>query len=138
MTLLVPQSQGIPIGEPTPLSLPFWDACADGVLLYLHCGVCSVAQFPPSPICRVCGEDDLEWRKSRGLASVYSWTVVWQPPAPSFVVPYAPAIVDFDEGFQFLTNIVGCAPEDITLGMRVEVLFISVGAPTLPYVVPTS
>ena len=51
-----------------------------------------------------------------------------------FEPPYAPAIVTLDEGYQMLTNIVGVAPEELAIGMRVQVQFHAVGRDvTLPY-----
>ncbi len=48
--------------------------------------------------------------------------------------PYAPAIVTLDEGYQMLTNIVGVAPADLAIGMRVRVQFHAVSDEvTLPY-----
>ena len=49
--------------------------------------------------------------KERGRGSLYSWTVVWRPPDPSFRVPYAPAVIRLDEGFWMLSAVIGCEPE---------------------------
>jgi uncharacterized OB-fold protein len=35
--------------------------------------------------------------------------------------PYVVALVDLDEGARFMTNIVGCAPEDVRIGMEVRI-----------------
>ena len=62
---------------------------------------------------------------------------MWRPQTPSFRVPYAPAIVDVDEGFQILSDVVGCAPDDVRVGLRVEVDFQPVGdGVALPYFRP--
>jgi uncharacterized protein len=59
---------------------------------------------------------------------------VHRPVTAEFQPPYAPAIVTLDEGYQMLTNIVGVTPEDLAIGMRVQVQFHSVGGDvTLPY-----
>ena len=63
------------------------------------------------------------WERSAGRGRLYSWTVVWRPQHPSFRVPYAPAIVDVDEGFRLMTAIVGCDHEDLRADMPVEVEF---------------
>ena len=49
-------------------------------------------------------------RTSGGVGEIYSWTVVYRPVTPEFEPPYAPAIITLDEGYQMLTNIVGCGP----------------------------
>ncbi|WP_233266987.1 Zn-ribbon domain-containing OB-fold protein [Tomitella fengzijianii] len=65
----------------------------------------------------------MAWKVSAGSGIVYSHTIVHRPQTADFVVPYAVAIVSVDEGFHMLTNIVGCAPEDVAIGMAVEVVF---------------
>lgn len=68
------------------------------------------------------------------MGEIYSWTVVYRPVTPEFEPPYAPAIITLDEGYQMLTNVVGVAPGDLAIGMRVQVHFQVVGPDlTLPY-----
>jgi uncharacterized OB-fold protein len=65
--------------------------------------------------------------------------VVWRPQHPSFQVPYAPAIVELDEGFWLLSAIIGCDHEDIEAGMRLGVEFHPASDDvTLPYFRPLS
>jgi|tagenome__1003787_1003787.scaffolds.fasta_scaffold19836533_2 uncharacterized OB-fold protein len=120
---LVPQPAAIPAPMPSPLSQHYWDACARGELLFQRCAHCGKPNFDPALLCRHCGSRDLGWEQSAGNGTVYSWTVVWRPQQPSFVVPYAPAIVDIDEGYQMLANIVGCDVADLAVGMPVAVEF---------------
>jgi uncharacterized protein len=49
--------------------------------------------------------------------------VVWRPPHPGFIVPYAPAVVALDEGWWFLSAVVGCAPGDLREGLALAVEF---------------
>jgi uncharacterized protein len=60
-----------------------------------------------------------------GRGKVLSFTVVRRPVSPAFAqeIPYIVALVTLEEGPQMMTNIVGCAPEDVTIGMPVEVIF---------------
>ena len=53
-----------------------------------------------------------------------------QNQAPGFrdELPYVLAYVELDEGVRLLTNIVGCAPDDVRIGMPVEVVFDDVDA----------
>ena len=56
---------------------------------------------------------------------------------PSFEVPYAAIIVDMDEGWQILSNLIGCEHDAVEIGMRVEVEFHEMdGGFTLPYFRP--
>ena len=80
---------------------------------------------------------EMEWQRSAGEGSVYSWTVAWRPQGPSFQTPYVPIIVDMDEGWQLLSNLVGCEHDAVEIGMRVEVEFHEMeGDFTLPYFHP--
>jgi uncharacterized OB-fold protein len=135
--MLQPHPEGIPLPHPTPLSQAYWDGCARGELLYQHCTNCGRALFNPAPICRWCTSSALEWRRSAGTGSVYSWTVVWRPATPKFVTPYVPAIIDLDEGYQMVANIVGCEPDAIRLNMQVAAEFHPIGGGmALPYFRP--
>jgi uncharacterized OB-fold protein len=63
--------------------------------------------------------------------------VVWRPQTPAFAVPYVAAIVDLDEGYQMLANVIGCEPEDVAVGLRVVVEFHPIGGGfVLPYFRP--
>ena len=74
---------------------------------------------------------------SAGLGAVYSWTIVWRPQTPAFEVPYAPAIVRLEEGYDVLTALVGIDHADITDGLRVAVEFHAISAEiTLPFFRP--
>jgi hypothetical protein len=78
----------------------------------------------------------LDWEVSGGLGSIYSWTVAWRAQSPAFTTPYAPVIVELDEGFQMISNLVNCEAEEIDVGMRVRVLFHPLASRTLPYFEP--
>ena len=58
---------------------------------------------------------------------------------PAFEVPYAVAIIDMDEGYQMMSNVIDCAIEDVSTGMRVQVDFREVSDDlVLPYFRPTA
>jgi uncharacterized OB-fold protein len=130
---LRPQRGPVPHAS-SHLSLPFWQGCQLGELRYQCCEACGLANFPPTEHCRQCLSAELRWERSGGLGEIYSWTVVHRPVTAEFEPPYAPAIVTLDEGYQMLTNVVGVAPDDLAIGMRVRVQFHAVGPDvTLPY-----
>jgi uncharacterized OB-fold protein len=131
--LLRPQTGPVPHAS-SHLSGPFWQGCQVGELRYQRCEACGLANFPPTENCRQCLSAELRWKPGGGVGEIYSWTVVRRPVTPEFQPPYAPAIVTLDEGYQMLTNVVGVAPEDLAIGMRVRVQFHAVGPDvTLPY-----
>ncbi|GAA4537301.1 Zn-ribbon domain-containing OB-fold protein [Mycobacterium paraffinicum] len=130
---LRPQTGPVPHAS-SHLSVPFWEGCRSGELRYQRCEACGLANFPPTEHCRQCLSAQVPWERSAGQGDIYSWTVVHRPVTAEFEPPYAPAIVTLDEGYQMLTNVVGVAPEDLRIGMRVRVQFHAVGPDvTLPY-----
>ena len=130
---LRPQAGPVPHAS-SHLSVPFWQGCQSGELRYQRCGDCGLANFPPTEHCRQCLSPDVSWQRSGGSGEIYSWTVVHRPVTAEFAPPYAPAIVTLDEGYQMLTNIVGVHPDELKIGMRVQVQFHAVDADvTLPY-----
>ena len=79
----------------------------------------------------------MEWIESTGLGTLYSYTVVHRPQQPAFETPYTVAIVEVEEGFFMLTNLVDCDEADIHIGMRLEVTFRKMSEEiTLPYFRP--
>jgi uncharacterized OB-fold protein len=71
--------------------------------------------------------DQLEHFVASGLGEVYTYSIVHQNQMPKFrnALPYAVAYVELEEGPQLLTNLVGCDPEMISIGMPVRVDFAS-------------
>jgi uncharacterized OB-fold protein len=119
-------------------SQPYWEGCARHELRFQRCTRCANAIHTPALVCGRCWSRDLAWERSAGTGAVYSWTVVWRPPTIVFEVPYAPAIVDLDEGWQLLSCLVGCQPEDIRVGMRVEIEWhTAANGVTFPYFRPS-
>jgi uncharacterized OB-fold protein len=76
----------------------------------------SRAVFYPRLLCPATGSDELEWRVSKGLGTVYSTTVVY----PQEGSPYNVALVDCDEGFRLMSRVEGITPEEVRIGMRVQ------------------
>lgn len=114
-----------PLPIPTADTRPFWDACARGELVYQYCTACSRPQFYPRSLCVKCHSNVLEWRRSSGFGRVYSHTTVHRAPSPAFkgMVPYVIALVDLDEGFRVMLNILGCDPRSVAIGSRVRAVF---------------
>jgi len=137
VTLLRPQSGDIPLPVPGPLSAPYWEGCAAGELRFQRCGACGGATHTPALMCAVCTSADLTWAVSSGRGEVYSWTTVWRPQGPAFEVPYVPVIVEMEEGWHVLADLVGCEHDAVHIGMAVEVEFFPHPAGiTLPYFHP--
>lgn len=121
--LLSPQSGDLPHVNPSALTSPFWEGCAEGELRYQRCDNCGSANFPPQEHCRRCSSFDQQWKRSTGCGRLYSWTIVRRPVTAAFHAPYAPAIITLDEGYQMITNMVGMAAESLRIDLAVRVVF---------------
>ena len=71
---------------------------------------------------------------------MHAVTVVHRAPSAAFKadVPYAIALVDLDEGFRMLANVVGTAPETVRIGDRVRLVFEPRGEVALPQFTPAA
>ena len=107
----------------------FWKSGADGKLCFLRCTACAYYIHPPSPVCPACLCRELSPEPVSGGGVVHTYTVNHQPWIPGFEPPYVVAIVELDEqpGLRLTTNIVGCTPDEVRIGMRVQVSFEDLG-----------
>ena len=114
-----------PVPVPTRETKPYWDACKKHELHIQQCAACSHHQFYPRLYCTKCMSDQVAWVKASGRAKILSCTIVYRPVTQAFApdVPYVVALVTLDEGPQMMTNIVGCDPEKVYIGMPVQVTF---------------
>ena len=130
-------TEQIPMPQPTVVSQPFWDGCRRRELLAQKCADCGHFSFPPQRACLRCFSPNLEWTRTEGRGTVYTYTVIWRPESPAFEPPYIAAIIDVEAGYQMMTNIVGCEPAEVHVGMPVEVEFRDMSDEiTLPYFRP--
>ena len=102
----------------------FWTSGKDGELRFLRCAACSYYVHPPAPICPQCLGREVVPEPVSGAATVFSFTVnhhSWD----GSTEPYVIALVELpeQEGLRLTTNIVGCEPDDVTIGMPVRVVF---------------
>ena len=104
---------------------PFWEGCRNHELRFQKCESCGHVRFPPALVCPQCLCRDFQWIISTGTGKVYTYAVFHVAYHPSFQgdVPYVTAVVELDEGPRLLTNIVGCAPEEVFSEMRVCVVW---------------
>jgi uncharacterized OB-fold protein len=109
----------------TPQNEHFWKGGADGVLRILRCRACRTWIHPPQPICPGCLGKELAPEAVSGRAAVATFTVNHQAWVPGQVEPYVIAIVELEEDprLRLTTNVVGCAPESVWIGMPVRVVF---------------
>jgi uncharacterized OB-fold protein len=121
----------------------FWDGCNDHQLLILRCDDCGHHIHPPQRVCRFCQGINLSPSQMSGKGVVDTFTIPLQPFDPYFMgkVPYTLAVIELPEepNLKLVSNVVDIDPDDVRIGMPVEVVFTEV-APgvTLPHFRPAS
>jgi len=114
-----------PVPIVTPETTPFWLGAAAGELLLNRCESCDLTYYYPRSHCPDCLSDDVTWIEASGAGEVYSYTVTdvvegW----PDAELPLVSAYVELEEGPRMLSVIVECDPDQVTVGMSVNVRFV--------------
>jgi uncharacterized OB-fold protein/acyl dehydratase len=99
----------------------FWfDAAREHRLVIQRCASCGRLRHPPGPQCPACQSFQWDTVDAAGGATLYSFTVAHHPRHPAFDYPLVIAVVELDEGTRLIANLTGIAPEDVSIGMRLE------------------
>jgi hypothetical protein len=109
----------------TPETAHFWTGGEHGELRFLRCRECGTYIHPPTPLCPDDLSRDLVVEPVSGRATVATFTVNHQAWYPGLDLPYVIAIVEIEEqpSVRLMTNIVGCGPDAVRIGMAVRVVF---------------
>jgi uncharacterized OB-fold protein len=117
---------GLPVPVPgrAPEVQAYWDGALRERLLLPRCHQCGFVIWYPRSFCPACHFPDVEWIESEGIGAVYSFTITRHGPGIyRNVGPYVLAYVELDEGPRVMTNIVGCEPDRVHIGLRVRAVF---------------
>ena len=123
------QQSGTTYSKPLPLmqgmAQQFYNHCKNGELRFQRCTKCGKWRHVPRAMCAACGSWEWEWAKSSGRGRVFTWTVVARALHPAFQhdTPYAPVVIEMDEGVRLLSQVADCTPDQLEIGMPVEVVF---------------
>jgi uncharacterized protein len=114
-----------PMPVPTPVSVPFWDGLRNHRIYVQYSPSAGKWVFYPRVLAPGTLADDLEWREISGRGTLYTFTVADRPTAPEWAdsLPQLLAIVEWDEGPRFSTELVDAEPDQISIGMRVAPVF---------------
>ncbi len=105
-----------------------------------RCAACRFWLHPPAPVCRCCQSTAVAPEAVSGAGTVQTFTVNHQRWGPDHAGPYVVAIVELAEqpGLNLLTNVVGCEPRDVRIGMPVQVVFRPLADVWLPLFQPAA
>jgi hypothetical protein len=118
-----------PDGMPPPLAdattLPWWQAAAEHRLVVQRCTACRHTRLPPAPICPECRSAESDWQEVPGRGEVYTYTTAHRPIAAGQELPFVIAVVALEGagGVRILSNVVDVAPDQLEIGMPVEVVW---------------
>lgn len=103
----------------------YWTGGARGQLMINRCADCRSYVHPPVPFCPECESRNVAAEPVSGRGTVTTYTINHKQWLPGLPVPYVLALVQIDEdpAVRLPTNIIGIAPELVTIGMPVEVTF---------------
>jgi uncharacterized OB-fold protein len=113
-----------PAPVPDADSAPYWQALHDGKLLVQRCQDCQEAQLYPRDRCLAC-RGPVAWEEASGRGTVYSFTVIRQNYVRPFrdLIPYVVGLIELEEGPRIMSNVTGCDPDDVQVGMAVRATF---------------
>ena len=101
--------------EKSPLGV-FQAHLAKGELAYQVCLDDNKPFFYPRAHAPVTGSENIEWRVSKGLGTVYTTTAVHYKDEP----PLNVAMIDLDEGFRMMSRVEDIDAMQVKIGMRVK------------------
>ncbi len=103
----------------------YWTWGRGGKLAIHRCGDCATYVHPPVPFCPKCESRDVAPQAVSGRGRVVTFTINHKQWVPGLPAPYVLALVAIEEqaDVRIPCNIIGCAPDEVTFGMPVEVVF---------------
>ena len=101
----------------------YWEGAGRHELVLQRCVACGATQHRPRALCATCLSERIEHFVASGRGTLHTYTVTHQNQAPGFreALPCVLAVVQLDEGPRMMTNLVGCAPDAVRIGMPVVV-----------------
>ena len=111
--------------EPPGSTIRYWRDRAQALPLYgVRCTACGTAQFPANRGCIVCGAmDRMERVRLQRRGTVFTFTLDHLISGDYLETPIARAVVDLDGGGRIFLEVTDCDPDEVTVGMRVDLTF---------------
>ena len=118
-----PDQMPPPLADAT--TLPWWEAAARHRLVVQRCTGCGRTRLPPAPVCPGCRSAEADWQELPGRGEIYTYTIVHRPLAAGQKLPFVIAVVSLEDagGVRIISNVVGCDPDAVRIGMPVELVW---------------
>lgn len=102
----------------------FYRFAGEKRLMAARCNKCGELLLPPKPMCTKCLSTDLKWVELGKRGELLTYTVIHVAPTQfQSVVPYVVGVVKLKDGLKLPGMIRGIEPEEIEVGMKLEVNF---------------
>ena len=98
----------------------WWDAVDEGKMLIQRCKNCGTLRHPTRPMCGECQSTEWDYIESSMEGEVFSFVEMHYPKFPGYPYPLICAVISLKEGTRIVSNIVGCDPDDVFIGMKVK------------------
>jgi uncharacterized OB-fold protein len=118
-----PDSMPMPMAN--AITLPWWQAAAEHRLVVQRCTSCEHTRLPPAPLCPECRSEESDWKEVSGRGEVYTYTTVHRPIAAGQELPFVIAVIALEDsgGLRLISNLVNVDPQDLEIGMPVELVW---------------
>ena len=101
-----------------------------GKLLLQICKACGNVEHPPEDVCRECQAMEFGVTESKGVGTIYSFTIVHHSPSPLLTeaVPYNIVLVSLDDHphVRITGNVVNAPLERVRIGLPVRAVWAEV------------
>ena len=106
----------------TEASAPFWDATREQRFVLPWSTATGKTVWYPREVDPAAPDQPFDWREASGEGVVYAASVHHKtgPGRDPDDGLYVVALVELPEGVRMMTNIVGCPPDEVTVGMPVR------------------
>jgi uncharacterized OB-fold protein len=98
----------------------WWEAVDNGKVLIQRCTNCQTLRHPPRPMCGECQSIEWDSIESSLDGEVFSFTQIHYPKFPGYPYPLVVGVISLAEGTRLVSNIVGCDPQHVHIGMKVK------------------
>jgi uncharacterized OB-fold protein len=105
---------------------PFWEGTRQGEIRFPKCQDCGRFHWYPCVLCPFCHSSNIKWEALHSQPRLFTWTQIqWNLPIVTIRGHLIVILVEFEEApeLYLVSNLVECKPEDIHIGMPLEVVF---------------
>lgn len=110
-------------------SRDYWDGCARNELLIMRCADCGFWIHYPRTICPKCWSVAVRPERVSGYATLFSFALYHEPEG---VYPFTLAELVEQKRLRIPSTVVNCEVDDLTLGMPLQLTWISYKGLSVP------